>query len=112
MKVRNYLLTTGESTDKVEYYILDLFKLYFVVNPDDIPNSSIGFNKTLTNVTKPDLTDELRRRINDLIRTFKSKFEDVTIELKELEMIDESTFKIIVAVNSEVESYEISSGLY
>lgn len=107
-----YLLTTGESTDRVEYYILDLFKLYFVVNPDDIPNSSIGFNKTLTNVTKPELTEELRRRINNLIRSFQSKFEDVSINLQELEMIDESTFKLIISVNSEVESYEISSGLY
>ena len=107
-----YLLTTGESTDRVEYYILDLFKLYFVVNPDDIPNSSIGFNKTLTNVTKPELTEELRRRVNNLIRSFQSKFEDVSINLQELEMIDELTFKLIISVNSEVESYEISSGLY
>lgn len=107
-----YLLTTGESTDKVENYILDLFKLYFVVNPNEIPNSSIGFNKTLTNINKSELTNEVKSRINNLISNFQSRFEGVSINLTDIEMIDESTFKVIISANSETESYEISSGLY
>lgn len=107
-----YLLTTGVSTDRVELYILDLFKLYFEVGIDEIPNSSIGFNKILTNVNKPDLKSTVEKNVRSLVTTFSNKFSKVKITLDEVIMIDESTFKVIISANSETESYEISSGLY
>lgn len=107
-----YLLTTGDSTDKVENYILDLFKLYFVVNPDEIPNSSIGFNKILTDVNKVDIINEVKSRITKLISNFQSRFEGVKINLTNIEMIDETIIKVVISANSETESYEINSGLY
>lgn len=107
-----YLLTTGEYTSRTERYILDLFKLYFEVEPSEIPNSSIGFNKTLTNVNKEDLKEEVSDRLRRLISRFQDKFTSVKITLDDLEMIDESTFKIKVSANTETEYYEISSGLY
>lgn len=107
-----YLLTTGSYTNKVEKYILDLFKLYFEIQPDGIPNSSIGFNKVLTSVTKEDLKDEVSRRVKSLISNFQNKFNSVKISFDDLEMIDESTFKLKISVNTETEYYEINSGLY
>lgn len=107
-----YMLTTGVSTDKVELYVLDLFKLYFSINPGDIPYSNIGFNKTLTNVTKPSLESEVKSRISKLVDDLQDKFQDVSLSLDDVQMIDESTFKVAISANSEMELYEISSGLY
>ena len=36
----NYLLSTGQITNQVEYYIIDLFKLYLNIWPKDIPGAS------------------------------------------------------------------------
>ena len=38
-----YLLSTGESTTRIERYILDLFKLNLQIYPGDIPGSKLGF---------------------------------------------------------------------
>lgn len=107
-----YLLTNGSVTDKIEYYILDLFRLYFEVIPDEIPNSSIGFNKIFTNVSKSSISSEIKSRITDLINDFKLKFSGTEISLTNVEMIDEQTFRVEISVNSEEEIYEINSGLY
>jgi hypothetical protein len=107
-----YLLTTGECTDKLEYYILDLFKLYFEVNPGEVPNSDIGFNNIFTNVNKKNIESEIKSRITSLVSLFRSRFTGVSINLTDIKLIDESTFNVVISVNSEVESYEISTGLY
>ena len=46
--MRKFLLSTGKTTDKIEYYVVDLFRLYLSVYPGDIPGASrIGFDFNL-----------------------------------------------------------------
>lgn len=103
-----YLLSTGLSTDKFEYYIIDLFKLYLTIYPKDIPFSpNIGFNFSLTNIKKDELLDEVKNRVNSLIDSIKNKFKKtLTITIKSLDLIDETKIKLIIDVN-KVESDEI-----
>ena len=50
---KKYLLSTGLITDKVEIYVLDLFKLHLSVYPKDIPGiNNIGFDFIITNTKK------------------------------------------------------------
>lgn len=102
-----YLLTDGTSTDKTEYYILDLFKLYFEVGINEIPNSDIGFNNILTNVTKDQLKSTITDRLNSLILKLQSRVTNVKISLENLEVIDESTVKLVISANKEVETYQL-----
>ena len=103
-----YLLSTGDSTTKVEYYIIDLFKIYLNVYSRDIPNSSIGFNFILTNTKKDELLDEIKGRIDNLINVIKSKVSSdfYKISLQELSLIDETKARLIINVN-EIKSSEI-----
>ena len=46
--MRKYLLSTGTATDRLEYYVLDLFRLYLKIYPGDIPGASgLGFDFNL-----------------------------------------------------------------
>ena len=57
----NYLLSTGQITNQVEYYIIDLFKLYLNIWPKDIPGASkIGFNFIFTNKNKREIYKNTR----------------------------------------------------
>lgn len=101
--MNRYLLSSGESTSKLEYYIIDLFKINLNVWPNDIPHTSdIGFDFILTGVTKDNLTNEVKSRINSLIRKIQKKFETVTIAIETLDIIDEETIKLVISVNKEV----------
>ena len=45
-----YRLTTGGATNKVELYIIDLFRLYLIINRRDIPmNNDLGFDFLIKN---------------------------------------------------------------
>lgn len=106
--MNKFLLSTGSSTDKLEYYIIDLFKLYLTVYPEDIPGApEIGFDFSLTNVKKDELDVEIENRINKFINKIKDKFsQNLTINIKSLELIDETRIRLIINVN-KVESDEI-----
>lgn len=108
---KKYLLSSGTSTDKVEYYILDLFKLYLSIYPGDIPGSQIGFDFIMTDIKKADLADDIRRRIDILIGKLQDKVSNVKITLVEAALINETTVKIIVDVN-HIRSEEILVDLY
>lgn len=103
-----YLLSTGESTNLPEYYIIDLFKLYLKIYPDDIPGASqVGFNFIFTNIKKNQILNEIRGRIDSLISKIKSKFSsNPNIEIVSLELIDETRVKLVISVN-QVQSEEI-----
>jgi hypothetical protein len=107
-----YLLSTGESTNKIESYILDLFKVYLAINPDDIPHSSIGFNFTMTNIKKDDLANEVKSGLFELVNGLSDKFQGIKIKIDSLSLMDESTAKIILSINDTSQVYEVSTGLY
>lgn len=103
-----YLLSTGGSTNKVEYYIIDLFKLYLSIYPKDIPNAQqIGFDFILTDVKKDELLDKIKYRVNVLIDKIKNKFSNsLTITINSLELVDQSKVKLVIDVN-QIKSDEI-----
>lgn len=72
---KRYLLSTGKVTGKVEYYILDLFRLYLSVYPGDIPGkSSIGFDFTITDALKTELADKVKDKVESLVRKISNQF--------------------------------------
>lgn len=99
-----YLLSTGEVTEKVEYYILDLFKLYLSIYPRDIPGApKIGFNFIFTDVKKDEIVGEVQSRVSQLASTIKGKFtSSITINVDSIEILDESRVRITLTVNEEV----------
>lgn len=96
-----YLLSTGQSTDKVEYYIIDLFKLYLNIWPKDIPHSEdIGFDFILTDVKKDELVNTVKSRIKVLVNKIKEKFtRSLSISIESIEIIDETKIRISINVN-------------
>lgn len=102
-----YLLSTGEITSRLEYYIIDLFKLNMQIYPDDIPWSVIGFDFIMTDVKKPDVPGEIESRVKKLIDRFRDRFTGVTIELESIEILDEERAHVIFNVNKERGEVEI-----
>ena len=103
-----YLLSTGETTGKIEKYILDLFKLNMAIYPDDISNSTIGFNFVITDVKKSELPEEIKSRITSLITRLQSRFSGITISLESLELLSEELARVVVRVNQESEQIELT----
>lgn len=111
-KKQKYLLSTGLVTDKVEYYIIDLFKLYLSIYPGDIPGfSSLGFDFIITNTMKDELKFEIRKRLEDLIKKIKNSVSSVDIKISEAYLISEDVLKLIIEVN-DIKSDEILIDLY
>lgn len=104
-----FLLTTGEVTDKVEKYILDLFKVYLNVMPSDIPGApSLGFDFNLRGIPRATLRDELQRRVTDLIKQIQEQFQSVTISLTSLSLVSETKATLVITVSgTESESFDI-----
>jgi hypothetical protein len=97
-----YLLTSGQSTTKVEEYILDLLKLYLQVNPGDIPGAErIGFDFTLLDVKKDRLQSEVEYRVKSLLKKVQERFTGIKIEAKEIVLLDEKTAKVTVEVSGD-----------
>lgn len=103
-----YLLSTGQSTEKIERYILDLFKLNLSIWPGDIPNSNVGFDFILTDVKKDEVSSEVRFRMRSLIDKIKSQFGGISIELESLEILDETRVRATIRVNQDSDEIEIN----
>lgn len=103
-----YLLSTGQSTSKIEYYIIDLFKLYLNIWPGDIPNNrNIGMDFILTDVKKDELIKTVENRVSKLVDKIKNKFtQTISITVESIEIIDEVSVKLIINVN-QVKSDDI-----
>ena len=108
-----YLLSDNTVTTQVEYYVIDLFKLYLSVYPGDIPGAdSIGFDFNLRGTFKANLATEVESRISSLVSKFQSKFsESLRFNLESVELIDETLAKIIVSCGG-VRSDDIIIDLY
>lgn len=108
-----YLLSTGVITDQIEYYIIDLFKVYLAVYPGDIPNAShIGFDFIITDTKKADLLSDIKSKINSLLSKIQNKVsKEISISVAEAVLIDETTVKLVINVN-QVKSDEILVDLY
>lgn len=111
-KMNKYLLSNGYSTDKIEVYILDLFRVYLLTNYNDIPHSNIGFDFTFTDVKKNELRSVLEARITRLVNIFSKSYPNYKISVDDITLISETRVKLTVSINKIKETYEISTGLY
>ncbi len=98
-----YLLSTGQTTHKIEEYIIDLLDLYIKINPGDIPFlDNFGFNFTFTNVMKDDLEIELSYRLNTLIDTIKSRVPSASLKIDSITLIDETRVRLVLQINGRL----------
>lgn len=111
--MKKYLLSTGRVTEKIEYYVLDLFRLYLSIYPKDIPGADrIGFDFNVTNTFKANLADEVTRRVRDLISRLRERFDKgIDIDLISCELLDETRVRIVVSCG-EIKGEEIVIGVY
>ena len=110
---KKYLLSTGRVTGMVEYYILDLFRLYLSVYPGDIPGkSSLGFDFTITDVLKSELADTVKNKVDSLVQKIQDQFSSgLEITLESCEVLDEKYARIVVSCNG-VRGEDIVISLY
>ena len=101
--MQKYLLSTGLATDKLEEYIVDLFRLYLQIWPREIPGlPQLGFDFILTDVKKADLVSNVSSRLSSLITKIQDKFgASVTITLDSVEIIDETKVRVTITVNDK-----------
>ena len=58
--------------------------------PDDIPGAKdIGFDFIITNTMKSELPDEVKNRVKDLVQKIRSRFNNLSIEVESVDIIDE-----------------------
>ena len=108
------MLSSGVSTDRVELYIVDLFRIYLTVYPGDVPGSySFGFNFSLGDTFRADLRDTVLSKVNELVSIISNRFNDANLKISiySLEVIDEELAKLVLNVNS-FRSEEIVINLY
>lgn len=100
-----YLLSTGKITTRIEYYVLDLIKLNLIVLPKDLPidSSTIGFDYSMSGITKDQLKIEVRSRITYLINKIKDRFPEIDLQVKSLSIVDESTVNLTLTVNGKID---------
>ena len=97
---KKYLLSTGITTDRVDQYIIDLFKLYLSVYPGDIPNyESLGFDFIMNDVKKDELVSEIRNRLGNLVTKIKKQFQGIHMSITDIELINETTLSLVINVN-------------
>lgn len=112
--MKSYVLSSGRVTDRLEYYIMDLFRLYLCVYPGDVPGSpEFGFNFSFGNVFRADLYDAIVSKVNELVSIISSRFNEneVRISIVSLDIIDEELAKLVISVN-KLQSEEITVKLY
>lgn len=109
-----YLLSTGQATTKVEEYIIDLFRIYLTVYPGDIPHyKKLGFDFLLTGVTKDRMKEEVRGKVESLVKKIQDSLpnQKYKITISELDLIDEETVRLVIDV-SGTKSEDIYINLY
>jgi hypothetical protein len=104
-----YLLSTGKTTEKIEKYILDLFKLNLLIYPGDIPNSNVGFDFILTNTKKDELKSDVTFRVDALVDKIKTQFKKgIEINVENIDIINDTRVKVTVSVNKTSEDIEFN----
>lgn len=99
-----YLLSTGETTTKIEYYILDLFKLNLQIYPSDIPGApGIGFDFIFNDIKKDEVVGEVQSRLSALTSKIKNSVTTLTnkyeISIDSIEILDETRIRVTITVN-------------
>lgn len=102
-----YLLSTGDTTTKIEEYVLDLFKMNLCIRPNDIPHyPTLGFDFTLVGIPKDQLQFEIKRRLENLISNIQNLFDKsvVKISLDSVVVINEEVVSVVIKINNYTSS--------
>lgn len=106
-----YLLSTGRTTESLEKYIVDLFRLNIGIEKDDIPGSEIGFDFNLSDVKDDEILVEIRRRLEQLITKIKSRLSSgstIDISVETVEMSSSNLVKASVKVNDYIDIIDVN----
>ena len=104
----NYVLSTGEVTSRVERYVLDLFTILLTIYPNDVPNTSIGFDFVLGDVKKDELSIAIGDKVNSLISAVREYVPaQVDISLVDIDIVSYSRAIITISVNGDTDNFEI-----
>lgn len=98
-----YLLSTGDTTTKLEEYVLDLFKLNLAIRPNDIPHYSlVGFDFTLVGIPKDMLLVESKKRLENLILNIQNLFDKsvIRISIDSIVVLNDETISIVLKINN------------
>lgn len=101
-----FLLSTGKETENIAEYVLDLFSLYLMILPGDIPRSDVGFDFIISGVQKPDLPYEIKSRLSNLVDKIKDHTR-VKVEIDSIEIVDETKARVTVSVGRYTKEIEL-----
>lgn len=103
MAKTRYLLSTGKITTRVEYYILDIFRINLTVMPEDVPlNSSIGFDYSMATTTKDQLVKVINTKLELLTQKIRNQFPNSNIHVSDTKLIDEQLVVTTITVNNTI----------
>lgn len=103
-----YLKSDGSITDNIEDYIVDLFKLYFTIHPNDIPGTNIGFNFIMNGIQKVNIASEVTSRLSDLIENMQNRFSNINMSIESVDLIDYEKVRISIKVGKTDDTIEVS----
>lgn len=99
-----YVLSTGKVTERVEHYVLDLFNILLHVYPNDVPNSSTGFDFYLGEVHKDEFPIKIQEKAERLVNSVRELVPvNLNIELTGVDIISYSKVRINVRIDEEIE---------
>lgn len=106
-----YLLSVGRGTNKIEEYLIDLFKLYLRVYPGDIPGApEYGFDFNLQGIYQDELPAELESRVARLVQKVNSRFPNSTmkLEVESLEIISPTKARLQISAGTLEDDIEVN----
>ena len=107
--MKQYLLSDGSSTRKIEKYIIDLFRLNLHILPNDIPGSDIGFNLIITDTKKDEMVLELRSRLEVLLKQVSKRFGDsFQGDIDGIEIISNNNIKVTINISGYTEEVAVN----
>ena len=105
-----YLKSDGNTTNNIDDYIVDLFKLYFTVHPNDIPGTNIGFNFIMNGIQKVNIASEVTSRLSELLSSMQERFSGISMSIESVDIIDYEKARVEIKVGKTEDVIEV--GLY
>lgn len=104
-----YLLSTGKTTSDTIEYIKDLILINMLLRIDEIPYWNGGSDELITSVETSELQANISSIVNKIISNVVNNFNNVTIQLKEVN-VSGTSIQVQLTINNIEESYDIKRG--
>lgn len=99
-----YLLSNLEITDSVVDYILDLIKVYFVVESSQIPQMNIGVHKRIDNSNKNVVLDTVSLDVSNFVSLLSNQ--GILVSVNSIDLVDGS-IEIKLSYNDEIINFTL-----